>query len=334
MRIGNGVTNYFVYGAGLLYEVTETATTTNIATYHYDARGSTVALTDNNGNVTDHIEYSAYGMVSYRIGTNDTPFLYNGRYGVQSDANGLLYMRARFYNPYLCRFINADPTGFSGGLNWYAFADGNPISEIDPFGLGAVGEDTGGSWLGNILRGIPLIGGLLGGAGDLVTGLGNTALGLITGGESGTLNQIVNGVANTGLSALDLAGKAWTSPNTAIGLIMGSANFVAGLVSGTHPEIAIDNNAIQFIGLPWGSGGALTLGNVQQYTDSDPSTSGPRYDGGPGSVLFGPHEEGHTYQYEALGPFFLPYYFINGGISPNNPLEISADNYSQNGGHW
>jgi uncharacterized protein RhaS with RHS repeats len=53
-----------------------------------------------------------------------------------TDPNGLLYMRARYYNPYVCRFISADPVGFSGGLNWYAYADGNPIGETDPFGLG------------------------------------------------------------------------------------------------------------------------------------------------------------------------------------------------------
>ena len=44
MRIKNGVTTYYVYGAGLLYQVTETATATNTLTYHYDYRGSTVAL--------------------------------------------------------------------------------------------------------------------------------------------------------------------------------------------------------------------------------------------------------------------------------------------------
>ena len=137
MRIKNGVTNCYIYGAGLLYQVTETATATNTLTYHYDYRGSTVALTDGNGNVTDRIEYSAYGLTTYRSGNTDTPFLFNGRYGVQTDQNGLLYMRARFYNPYLCRFLNPDPSGFKGGLNFYAYANGNPISYLDPFGLNA-----------------------------------------------------------------------------------------------------------------------------------------------------------------------------------------------------
>jgi len=146
MRVRGGVTNYYIHGLGLLYQITETAASTNTATYHYDVRGSTVALTDANGIPTDRIEYSPYGMISYRAGTNDTPFLYNGRYGVQTDPNGLLHMRARYYSPYLCRFLNADPAGFGGGLNFYAYAGGNPVSMMDPFGLGEQNVDSGGSW--------------------------------------------------------------------------------------------------------------------------------------------------------------------------------------------
>jgi len=135
MRICPGVTNYYVYGLGLLYEVTETATNSYARYYHYDYRGSTVALTDHESRITDRLEYSAYGTLTYRIGNTDTPFLFNGRFGVQTDPNGLLYMRARYYNPYICRFINPDPIGFSGGLNWYVFADGNPVNYLDPYGL-------------------------------------------------------------------------------------------------------------------------------------------------------------------------------------------------------
>ncbi len=45
-------------------------------------------------------------------------------------------MRARYYNPYICRFINADPSGlYRRSQLHYAFANGDPISKLDPFGL-------------------------------------------------------------------------------------------------------------------------------------------------------------------------------------------------------
>jgi RHS repeat-associated protein len=152
MRVKNGVITYYIYGAGLMYQITEAATGTNTLTYHYDYRGSTIALSADSGLITDRLEYSLYGSTTYRAGTNDTPFLYNGRYGVQTDANGLLYMGARYYNPYLCRFINPDPSGFKGGLNFYAYANGNPVSYLDPFGLNAQATgDSFGTWLDNIV---------------------------------------------------------------------------------------------------------------------------------------------------------------------------------------
>ena len=146
MRTKGGVTNYYVYGLGLLYEVTPTGGTNKVLTYHCDYRGSTVAITDTNGAVTDQISYSPYGSVTSRTGTNDTPFLFNGRYGVMTDANGLLYMRARYYSTTVCRFLNPDPSGLSGGPNLFSYAKGNPISLMDPFGLSAQ-DSNNGSWL-------------------------------------------------------------------------------------------------------------------------------------------------------------------------------------------
>ena len=77
-------------------------------------------------------------------GSSDTEFLYNAQYGVLSDPNGLIHMRARYYNPYLRRFQNADPIGFDGGLNWFAYANGNPIIYLDPSGLDAASSAGGG----------------------------------------------------------------------------------------------------------------------------------------------------------------------------------------------
>jgi RHS repeat-associated protein len=58
-----------------------------------------------------------------------------------------LYMRARYYNPAIRRFINQDVLfgeinpGIS--LNRFAFTNGNPVSLMDPFGLCAQSEDLG-----------------------------------------------------------------------------------------------------------------------------------------------------------------------------------------------
>ena len=129
----DGSKTFYVYGMGLQYEVDESEDT---LTYHYDYRGSTRMLTADDGQtVTDQIEYTPYGVITYRTGNTDTPFLYNGMFGVMADANGLLQMRARYFNPFLKRFINQDPIGFTGGMNWFAFASGSPIGFIDPNGF-------------------------------------------------------------------------------------------------------------------------------------------------------------------------------------------------------
>jgi hypothetical protein len=96
-------------------------------------------------------------------------------------------MRARYYNPYLCRFLNADPAGFSGGLNFYAYADGNPVSLIDPFGLGA-GDESFFSWLGNQALGGFQVG--LGWGFDQVNDVGLTIGGLGNDVVGNTLNVV------------------------------------------------------------------------------------------------------------------------------------------------
>jgi RHS repeat-associated protein len=128
-----------------------------------------------------------------------------------------------------------------------------------------------------------------------------------------------------------LLGKAWTLPNTAIGILSGSAAYIGGLIEGTNPSICIGNNAIQFTGSPWG-GGAVTLGNTQIFTTlTGPDTVVPTYDR-TGTVITRFHEEGHTYQYENLGPFFLPAWALFGGPSASNPLESGADAFGQSAG--
>jgi RHS repeat-associated protein len=53
------------------------------------------------------------------------------------DASGLMYRRNRYYDPKTGRFTQEDPIGLAGGLNTYGFADGDPVSYTDPYGLSA-----------------------------------------------------------------------------------------------------------------------------------------------------------------------------------------------------
>ena len=77
-------------------------------TYHFDSRGSTIAITDANGVITDTYEYDTYGKLISHTGDTYAMIGYKGRDGVITDDNGLIYMRARYYSPKLRRFINAD----------------------------------------------------------------------------------------------------------------------------------------------------------------------------------------------------------------------------------
>jgi RHS repeat-associated protein len=84
------------------------------------------------GALVANYTYSPYGATSASSSAN-TPFQYTGREN-DGDAN-LYYYRARYYSPTLNRFISGDPLGLSGGMNFYAYAGGNPISFGDPLGL-------------------------------------------------------------------------------------------------------------------------------------------------------------------------------------------------------
>ena len=80
------------------------------------------AFTTNfNGEVTDIFYYDSYGSMVSRTCTTGTPFLYVGQYGVEIDDSGLYYMRARYYNLQMQRFINVDPVRDNN--NWYAYSE-------------------------------------------------------------------------------------------------------------------------------------------------------------------------------------------------------------------
>lgn len=73
-----------------------------------------------------------------------------------------------------------------------------PAIVVGPNSTGAAAGGSGGSALGNLLRNVPFLGGTLGAVGDVVSGVGNVALGVASFGQSGTfgrgLGQVGGGV--------------------------------------------------------------------------------------------------------------------------------------------
>ncbi len=96
-----------------------------------DALGSTRLLTDSSGSVVGTTSYSPYGQVTAQSGTV-TPFGFAGQY---TDATtGLVYMRARWYDPGTGQFLSQDPL-WPLITNPYAYVADNPLNAVDPLGL-------------------------------------------------------------------------------------------------------------------------------------------------------------------------------------------------------
>jgi RHS repeat-associated protein len=108
--------------------------------YHRDALSSTTTITDASGtNVANH-HYDAYGNLM--AGSSDTvgnPLRYAGR--EWDSTTGLIYERARFYDPSTGRFLTPDPLG--GG---YAYAGDNPVNFVDPTGMRFTENDPYYNW--------------------------------------------------------------------------------------------------------------------------------------------------------------------------------------------
>jgi RHS repeat-associated protein len=145
-----GSTTQFVYGTGGLLAEYDGAGTllkryvpgpdsdeplvaydggTNKTWLYGDERGSIVAAADGSGNVISKVLYGPYGEGGQAA---------LGRFGFTGQVYlpeiGLYDFKSRFYNPAIGRFMQTDAAGYAGGLNLYAYADGDPANLTDPMG--------------------------------------------------------------------------------------------------------------------------------------------------------------------------------------------------------
>jgi RHS repeat-associated protein len=106
-----------------------------------DALGSVRGVTDEAGDLDGTADYAVFGEVRASSGVS-TLFRFTGE---QHDTEtGFTYLRARYANPSLGRFVSADSVQPNApgtqGYNLYAYAGNNPATWVDPSGHYAVGQ--------------------------------------------------------------------------------------------------------------------------------------------------------------------------------------------------
>jgi len=100
--------------------------------------GSSLLEIDENRKEISYEEYYPYGGTAYVAGENEVEvklkrYRYSGK--ERDDETGLYYYGARYYAPWLGRWISPDPAGKVDGINLYTYVRNNPINMFDKQGL-------------------------------------------------------------------------------------------------------------------------------------------------------------------------------------------------------
>ncbi len=133
-------TNSYIYGPE---GPAEQINTEEHATYlHHDQQGSTRLLTNETGETTGAYTYGPYGETTGHTGTAITPLGYDAQY--TSPDTGLIYLRARTYDPSTAQFLTVDPAVAETGAP-YSYTNDNPTTYTDRSGL-SLEEINGPCW--------------------------------------------------------------------------------------------------------------------------------------------------------------------------------------------
>lgn len=117
----------YVYGEEISPLAQIDKTTGEVEYLHHDQVGSVIAKTDETGNLVNSTSFSSYGE-----GTPVSAFGYAG--GWTDEDTGLIYYRARWYDPEVGKFISIDPL-LEITQDPYGYASNSPLEFTDPTGM-------------------------------------------------------------------------------------------------------------------------------------------------------------------------------------------------------
>jgi RHS repeat-associated protein len=135
----NGTVSYNVFVAG---KRVARRTGSTHEYFHTDVLSSTRLMTNAAGSVVRTYDYRPHGVVRTTSGTATTNVRYGG---YRDDGTGLMYLKARYYDGVLGRFVSADsivPKGTPQQLNRYSYADNSPYNFNDPSGNNSCPANT------------------------------------------------------------------------------------------------------------------------------------------------------------------------------------------------
>ncbi|MCP4352700.1 MAG: RHS repeat-associated core domain-containing protein, partial [Desulfobacterales bacterium] len=104
--------------------------------YFYDANGNVGQLANAaDGSIAAHYEYDPFGNIIKSEGEykDSNPYRFSTKFF--DSETGLIYFGFRHYSSEMGRWVNRDPIGENGGINYYTYIMNNPIDIIDYLGL-------------------------------------------------------------------------------------------------------------------------------------------------------------------------------------------------------
>jgi RHS repeat-associated protein len=260
--LSDGTTSY-VYGPdGAPLEQIDGAGT--VSYYHHDQLGSTRLLTGSSGSVLASFSYDPYGNVTGSTGSVSTPLGFAGEY--RDAESGLVYMRARYYDPATAQFISRDPLELLTRQP-YSYVNDNPLNGADPTGLSC-------NWASPWHDPLDCARDVGHGAVTSAKALGNYGAGLAAGVSAGYSTKLLNAVGITPdtCSAFYAGAEAFTVVGAAIVPVVGEEVALAEAGSAISMSEAVARGAAHVGGR--GEMFATPRGNYQFIGDEFTNAAG------------------------------------------------------------